>query len=64
MMSHHTLRTVPIMLDLVNLIVLDTNPDGTPEEHSAAKDVLIRTFITDYDAYYSALLKYFPEDCI
>ena len=64
MMSHHTLRTVPIMMDLVTLIVHDTNPDGTPEEHFAAKDVLISTFITDYDAYYAALRKYLPEECI
>ena len=50
--------------ELAHLIVEDTDPDGTPEEHASTMSLLIRTFITDQDAYYAALRKYLPEECV
>ena len=50
--------------ELARLIVEDTNPDGTPEEHFATISILVRTLITDPVAHRQALLKYLPEDCV
>ena len=50
--------------ELASTIIEDLYPDATAPETAQLLNIIYRTLITDHAAYYSALLKYFPEDCI